>query len=791
MSQSSLGSRARLGSRAGTLGARAGIVPTLTLADAKLRLSTLPAPIRSTAYAAIDRLGGVSSLGTKKSGTIDEAAFKRIESAARKALERFNKDILSKESVLSESQKASGVTDIAQRNYEVTLARLEGFREKLPRERWAEFGLDDIEAKARSVAKIPELPKGQKFAESGGEYLKSVEQKFGEFGRVAGQALPSVPGTGGFLGEQAGYIAATPVSVIEGVEFFRDPEYRAQVNPQGTTPQDYIGAAAKLWLNVGAPGSGKLLGAAGQAVGRGVGKAQIGLASKGNPLALKIEDFKEWWGGPGKVEFGKSLVENGVDSKTAARTSFEVSQLMRAASPEDIDLAFSRVQREQLALPGKVDDTLALPAPQRASGTDFIARAERAAGPEEVGEKIDLVGMAKRVSLTDFIKQNWKVNQELFESDLRTVKRNTPGRKKAIELANELKRATEKGRVHPLTREALEEEYKANLPKPSGETKIPSAGQRPYRLPSNVQEVPPGGFVTESEFKVGETQPLTTLEEWQRRQRAKQPEPTFGDDLGRDPKFTRPDDVAETVEGVAGAVKPTGAARPAKPKPGGASGDLVLDRMQSIKNMGRAARKTAAEILEGRQAVTKTKEEIQASAEEVASTLDRKNLAKFKNNGLEAEDVFAIRSFVDDASERLVSLSRQAEEARISVDPADARRLSDLERQIDQVTQAITEAWDVLVPGANKAGRTLWAFGNKPTKMFDGERIVKIAESKAGRALTESEKGKVAKATAKGQDAVDNAVVDEVLKDVSADNLVGTKKSFDDALKRWRNGGCG
>lgn len=156
----------------------------------------------------------------------------------------------------------------------------------------------------------------------------------------------------GYIG---GTLASTPASIGEGVMFLLDPKYREQVNPQGTTPQDFLGAAVKLYANIGAPGAGRVATAG---IAKGVeaglpGSARAVDASLAREMSRGLKEADS-------VTIGRALMDQGLDAKTAARTAYSMSQVARASSLDDLETAFvaqdinvlfQRQKAGQLALP--------------------------------------------------------------------------------------------------------------------------------------------------------------------------------------------------------------------------------------------------------------------------------------------------------------------------------------------------------------------------------------------------------------------------------------------------------
>lgn len=280
--------------------------------------------------------------------------LKKLQGLKEKVVRLGTGDLRKAESDLFEKQQAKASDQLLER------------RKLVPKAEWARYGLDDasiaLSARFTASGMTPTKPK----YESSGKMHKAAEEQLQkttqDFLTARGTPLEGLANnpltqTVGYLG---GTIASTPSSILEGVEFLLDPKYREQVNPQGTSALDYLGAAAKLYLNLGAPGAGK----AGVALtGKAVEKGLTGRAT-GPILDFTLKrQMKAALQEADAVQIGKALMKEGVDSKTAARTAYSVSQAIRAATPEDIDLVFQNIEANQLALPGKVDTNLALPEP--------------------------------------------------------------------------------------------------------------------------------------------------------------------------------------------------------------------------------------------------------------------------------------------------------------------------------------------------------------------------------------------------------------------------------------------
>ena len=107
--------------------------------------------------------------------------------------------------------------------------------------------------------------------------------------------------------------SAIPASVPENIAFFLSPEYRRDINPQGTATSDYVGAAFKLWFDIGAPGAKAAL----TPVGKAIAKTKI---YQGTVRAI-----------------GEKLVKSGVPGKEAAKVAVEVDDILKNAPDDEID----------------------------------------------------------------------------------------------------------------------------------------------------------------------------------------------------------------------------------------------------------------------------------------------------------------------------------------------------------------------------------------------------------------------------------------------------------------------
>ena len=331
----------------------------IPLSDAKLKYAYLPDKVRNTVFKLID-----------KSALIDGRPLTDLDLDRTKAkvdVERLKKI----DRVVNAARKvgtAGGYTDEEKKTVDAFMrdfpGKFKSFSEALSAHR-----------KARETK---DLTLGEEFKQGERDIVESVSS-------FVRPLLATQPG-GSFVADVAGATAALPVSILEGIEFFTDPAYRAKVNPQGTSGGDYAGAALKLWLNVGAPGAGRILAPVGKAIGKGVENAGVKLVESGSLLGkpiLQAKLAKEI----DALEFGKELVKHGVPAKEAARTAYFATQAFKQSSAEDLDLAFSRVKLEQKALPGK-PELSALPEPdpirdllRTGTGDDIASRLQTA--PEQ------------------------------------------------------------------------------------------------------------------------------------------------------------------------------------------------------------------------------------------------------------------------------------------------------------------------------------------------------------------------------------------------------------------------
>ena len=161
--------------------------------------------------------------------------------------------------------------------------------------------------------------------------------------------------------ELIGGIAAIPVSIPERIEFLSDPEYRNKVNPEGTSVADFAGTALMLWMDIGAPGAGKLLAPVGKAVSKT--KAYEAVAnSKG------FNAFKQWLVGEAKA--GNISAKEAIDTaKLSDEALAEVGsrqiesgpipQADGSPMPQTVKVGGSSFKAETATVEQYVDDMIA------------------------------------------------------------------------------------------------------------------------------------------------------------------------------------------------------------------------------------------------------------------------------------------------------------------------------------------------------------------------------------------------------------------------------------------------
>lgn len=442
------------------------------LSEAKLAFASLPGEFRRQAYDFLDKVATMNGAPLTPHN-IDRRNAK-VDATAVTKLRRF-----------VDSQKNSRQY-IEQKNYEIALEKLRGFRAKAPRERWAELGLEDIESAARKAAKVPELPKGQRYASTTGEYLEQLAQQIDQAGESAGR-MQGGP-VGGWVGRQA-TAAINPVHTTEDFYFLGESGYRDQKNPEGTSALDFIGSGVNVWLGIGAPGAGRLLAPVGKAVKPLVTSAGARVAQgvAKSPVKNQAASFVEWLRtDPAALDhLSKSYMDEGLSEIDSGAKALQLKRTVAQVSPGDIELVFSRVPVSRLALPGPARQP---GLPSRATAVEppaeIVAGDILRGGDDAARVAADRAGVGQR----KYIEDNWRSLAE--EAIRRFSNSKDPLRIRARE---ELKEALRLNRPTRQLAETLADEYQQK----SGLPRVPLSG---YDEPAQVaQPIPPGGYVTQAD----------------------------------------------------------------------------------------------------------------------------------------------------------------------------------------------------------------------------------------------------------------------------------------------------